>query len=107
MRVHRELGDRRDHFVGIQDMIDLVRQVVDGRREREFAPTVEAVRETIAAAEADSTPDAVLTRMRETLEVMEMFDQWHAEMAKLPRTTQLALLRMGARLARFLPKAAE
>jgi DNA-binding transcriptional regulator GbsR (MarR family) len=105
VRVSRELGDRRDHFTSVEDMFDLVRLVVEGRREREYAPTVAAVREVLAAAETDGeTPPEVTARLRETLETMEMFDRWYAEMAKLPRGTQMALLRMGARLARLLPK---
>ncbi|MGF1502426.1 MAG: GbsR/MarR family transcriptional regulator [Paracoccaceae bacterium] len=106
VRVHRELGDRRDHFVGIEDMYDLVRRVVEGRREREFAPTMNAVRDSAENARADGTPDEIQARMRDTLEVMELFDAWYAEMARLPRSTQIALLRTGARIARYLPKAA-
>lgn len=84
VRVSRELGDRR---------------------EREYAPTLAAVREVLAEAKADGeTPAEVVGRLRETLEVMQQFDCWYAEMARLPRGTQLALLRMGARLARLLPK---
>ncbi|GMG83073.1 GbsR/MarR family transcriptional regulator [Paralimibaculum aggregatum] len=107
VQVSRQLGDRRDHFTSVEDMLDLVRRVVEGRRAREYAPTVEAVRETLAAAEADGTPARVVARIRGTLEVMEMFDRWYSEMARLPQGTQLTLLRMGARIARLLPKAAE
>ncbi|MEL6478600.1 MAG: MarR family transcriptional regulator [Pseudomonadota bacterium] len=105
IKTSRALGDRRDHFIGIPDMIDLVRLVVEGRREREYAPTIATVAETLAAAEADGTPDPIKTRIKETLEVMQMFDTWYAEMARLPHGTQMTLLRMGARIARFLPKA--
>lgn len=105
VRVSRKLGDRRDHFTSVEDMFDLVRLVVEGRREREYAPTVAAVREAMALAETDGeTPPEVVARLRQTLEVMELFDGWYAEMAKLPRGTQINLLRMGARLARLLPK---
>lgn len=108
VRATRELGDRRDHFTSVEDMFDLVRLVVDGRREREYAPTVAAVAEALAHAEADGeTPEAVTRRMRETLETMRLFDHWYAEMARLPRKTQMTLLRMGARLARMLPKDAD
>jgi len=105
VRISRQLGDRRDHFTSVEDMFDLVRLVVEGRREREYAPTVAAVGEVLVSAENDGeTPGEVVDRLRETLETMKMFDTWYAEMAKLPRGTQLTLLRMGARLARLLPK---
>ncbi|MEM9370630.1 MAG: MarR family transcriptional regulator, partial [Pseudomonadota bacterium] len=50
IKVSRTLGDRRDHFIGIAEMVDIVQNVVDGRREREYAPTVQAVRATLAAS---------------------------------------------------------
>lgn len=107
VRVSRKLGDRRDHFTAVEDMFDLVRTVVEGRRAREYTPTVDAVRRALEAAETDGeTPPEVARRLRETLEVMEMFDRWYAEIAKLPRGTQTTLLRMGAGLARLLPKGA-
>ena len=107
-RVSRQLGDRRDHFTSVEDMFDLVRLVVEGRREREYAPTVAAVLDATTLAETDGeTPMEIVARLRQTFEVMELFDGWYAEMAKLPRGTQIALLRMGARLARLLPKGSE
>ncbi|MDH3666935.1 MAG: MarR family transcriptional regulator [Paracoccaceae bacterium] len=107
VRVSRKLGDRRDHFTSVDDMFDLARAVVEGRRAREFTPTIDAVRHALEAAEADGeTPEYVVKRLRETLEVMETFDCWYSEMIKLPRGTQTTLLRMGAGLARLLPKGA-
>ncbi|GAA6188081.1 GbsR/MarR family transcriptional regulator [Litorivita sp. NS0012-18] len=100
----RKLGDRRDHFHSIRDMFDLVNTVVESRREREFAPTIAALRDVQAEAEADATPAAVKARFKETLDTMEMFDHWYGEIARLPRGTQLAMLKLGARIARFLPK---
>ncbi len=105
IRVSRQLGDRRDHFIAERDMFELVRIVVEGRRNREFLPTISAVRGAQALAESDGkTPKEVVDRMKETLETMEMFDQWYAQVARLPRGTQLALLKLGARIAKFLPK---
>ncbi|MEL6336735.1 MAG: MarR family transcriptional regulator [Pseudomonadota bacterium] len=105
VKVSRELGDRRDHFTALEDLFDLVRAVVEGRREREFIPTVEALREVEATAESDGeTPAAVAARIRETLSMMEAFDTWYRDVARLPRGTQMAMLRAGGALARVLPK---
>lgn len=105
IRVSRELGDRRDHFVAEKDMIQVVRLVVEGRRSREFQPTIAAVAEARDQAKADGeTPVEITKRMEETLKVMQMFDTWYAEMARLPHGTQMALLKIGAGIARFLPK---
>jgi DNA-binding transcriptional regulator GbsR (MarR family) len=104
VKASRALGDRRDTFTSIQDMFDLASVVVEGRREREFAPTIAALRDVAVEAESDATPAAVKARMKETLETMQMFDDWYRDMSRLPRGVQLAMLKLGAKLARFIPK---
>lgn len=106
VKVSRKLEDRRDHFAAVEDLFELVRAIVEGRRAREFLPTVEAVRMTLDAAGGDGTPEAVAARMRETLETMELFDRWYQELSRLPNGTQRRIAAMGARLARLLPRAA-
>ena len=100
----RQLGDRRDHFTSIRDMFDLVNAVVEGRREREYAPTLAALRRVAEEAEGDDTPPKIKARIGETLETMQMFDDWYRDVARLPRGVQLSVLKLGARIARFLPK---
>lgn len=104
VKASRPLGERRDVFTSIRDMFDLANVVIEGRREREFAPTVAALRQVADEAGADRTPEAIRARMTETLETMQMFDDWYRDIARLPRGVQLMLLRLGARVARFLPK---
>ncbi|NVK13464.1 MAG: MarR family transcriptional regulator [Rhodobacteraceae bacterium] len=103
VKVSRQLGDRRDHFTSIRDMFDLVDAVIAARREREFAPTLRALEEVIKEAEGDKTPRVVKERMGETLRVMRMFDDWYADFSRLPRSVHLAVLKLGAKVARFLP----
>lgn len=100
----RQLGDRRDHFTSIRDIFDLVNAVVEGRREREFAPTLAALHEVAKEAGRDGTPKAVRGRITETLTTMQMFDDWYTEVARLPRPVQLAVIKLGGRVARLLPK---
>jgi DNA-binding transcriptional regulator GbsR (MarR family) len=85
-------------------MFDLANAVIEGRRDREFAPTIAALEKVAAEAEGDTTPAAIKARMSETLETMQMFDKWYTDVAKLPRGVQLAALKLGARIARVLPK---
>lgn len=104
VKASRGLGERRDVFTAVQDMFDLATVVVEGRREREFAPTIAALRGVAEAAETDATPATVKARMKETLEVMQMFDDWYRDMSRLPRGVQLIMLKLGAKIARFIPK---
>lgn len=103
--VKRQLGDRRDHFTSERDMFEMVRVVVEARRDREFVPTMRAVSDALELARIDDeTPSTVRKRMEETYEVMEMFDTWYQQVVRLPRGSQIALLKLGAKIARFLPK---
>jgi len=102
--VSRDLGDRRDKFHSIRDMFDLAHVVIQGRRDREFAPTIAALERVAAEADDDQTPPQTKVRMKETLQTMQMFDAWYTDVARLPRGVQLAALKLGARIARFLPK---
>ncbi|THH34513.1 MarR family transcriptional regulator [Aliishimia ponticola] len=100
----RQLGDRRDHFTSVRDMFDLVTIVIEGRREREFAPTIEALNAVQAEAATDGTPENVRKRIDDTLSTMQMFDNWYTDMANLNRSVHVAMLKLGSRIVKFLPK---
>lgn len=103
VKATRSLGDRRDLFTSVRDMFDLVTVVIEGRREREFAPTIAALRLVSEQAATDATPADIRARMTETLTTMQMFDDWYRDISRLPRGVQLAAMRLGAKIARFLP----
>lgn len=104
VKVSRQLGDRRDHFTSVRDMFDLVTVVIEGRREREYAPTLAALKAVAEEAETDGTPKKVRGRIRETLDTMQLFDDWYRDVSRLPRAVQLSAVKLGARIAKFLPK---
>lgn len=104
VKISRQLGDRRDHFTSVRDMFDLVTVVIEGRREREYAPTLAALKAVAEEAETDGTPKKVRGRIRETLETMQLFDDWYRDVSRLPRAVQLSVVKLGARVAKFLPK---
>lgn len=99
----RQLGDRRDYFTALGDIYDLMETVVAMRREREFQPTLTALRDIQARAESDATPPEVQARIAETYETMQTLDGWYADIAALPRSTKLNLLKIGAKVASLLP----
>lgn len=101
--VERRLGDRRDHFTSIRDMFDLALAVIEGRREREFAPTLAALERVLVEAKEDGTPKENLGRIESTLETMRLFDRWYRDVARLPRAVHLGALRLGAKITRFIP----
>lgn len=100
----RELGDRRDHFTSIRDMYELVMVVIRERREREYAPTLAALKRVAAEAKEDGTPKPNRKRINETLETMQLFDDWYQDVMRLPQSVHRMALKMGAKITRFLPK---
>ena len=85
-------------------MFDRVTVVIEGRREREFAPR----RTRCAGSQTRPKPmpsAAMQARTGETLETMQMFDDWYRDVARLPRALHMCVHRLGARIARLLPKA--
>ena len=104
VRASRRLGDRRDRFTSVRDMFDLVTAIIEGRREREFAPTLAALTVVAKDAAGDGTPKAVRDRIDQTLGTMKMFDDWYLDVARLPRSVQMAVIRLGGHVARLLPK---
>ena len=55
-------------------------------------------------AEVPAHPAAAKARIKETLDTMQMFDGWYKDVSRLTRLVQMAPLRLGGRIARFLPK---
>ena len=104
VKSQRKLGDRRDHFTSIRDMFDLTTTVIESRRQREFLPTLQALEAVQREAEDDATPAAVKVRIKETLDTMQMFDSWYHDVSRLPRSAQMAVIKLGGHIARVLPK---
>jgi DNA-binding transcriptional regulator GbsR (MarR family) len=105
VKVVHVLGDRRDHFMALQDITDLFRVIVEERKRREIDPTLALLRECINDADAKADP-FVQRKIRTTLEFLEMLNRWHDEMKGLPMPLLVSLLRMGGKVQKLLRKAA-
>lgn len=103
-RVHVE-ADRRDHFVAETDVMEMLMRIVAERKRREFDATVEALRGFDEALRFDKTAPP---HVRERIGAMHTFlseaSGWYEEIRALPRSTLATLMRLGGRIARFIPK---
>jgi DNA-binding transcriptional regulator GbsR (MarR family) len=97
-------GDRRDHFEAETDVWEIAARITARRKEREIDPALAVLRACVAEAQADAgvDPEAVL-RLRRMLEFTETVDRWYAQMTALPRSTLMAVIRLGARIAALVP----
>src|SRR5204862_2658943 len=101
IRMVHVLSDRRDHFEELQDISQLFRVIVEERKKRELDPTIALLRECMAD-EDPRTPPHVRQKLKSTLGFLETLNRWYEDMKGLPHPLFMALLRMGARIQRYL-----
>jgi len=97
------LGDRRDHFEAETDLLEMVRRIAQGRKEREIDPAAAALRACMAEAEGDPrvSPTA-RARLAEMQGFVETLNRWYDQMLDVPPAKIMALVRMGSKVVDFL-----
>ena len=98
-------GDRRDHFVAETDPWEIAQRIAEGRKQRELDPALATLARCVEDARTDP---GVSATERERLEALHAFtrtaDNWYGQMLALPRERLETLMKLGAKVARFLPK---
>jgi DNA-binding transcriptional regulator GbsR (MarR family) len=102
IRVVHLMSDRRDHFETSTDVWELFRTVVRERKQREFDPTIEVLRECVANPEFRREEAGPQQRIRETLQFMDTLATWGDEMLRLPPETLIKVMKLGARIQQLL-----
>lgn len=106
-RVHI-IGDRRDRFEAIKDVMETFRVIMAERRRRELDPTVSllenCVHEAAIGGEAEAYTRQQLEKM---LEFTRMVASWYAQIDRLPTPALRRLFLGGANLARLLGTGSE
>jgi DNA-binding transcriptional regulator GbsR (MarR family) len=97
------LGDRRDHYVALQDIYEIFRVIVEGRKRREIDPTVSVLRDCVLQTD-EATPPAVRKKIEDVLAFTEALNEWYEEMKKLKPGSWLQLMKMGAKVHALLRK---
>lgn len=102
-RVHVE-GDRRDHFVAEADLWEMLLRIVAERKRREIDPTIALLRQlSERLADDPDAPPHLRQRIGRLHEFMGTLGGWYDQMRGLPRPTLIALMKLGAKVARFIP----
>ena len=102
IRVVHLMSDRRDHFETSTDVWELFRTVVRERKQREFDPTVEVLRECVSNPEFSREEAGAQQRIRETLQFMDTMATWGDEMLRLSPETLVKVMKLGARIQQLL-----
>lgn len=104
-RVHVE-GDRRDHFVAELDLWEMLTRIAAERKRREIDPTIALLNELAQRlAKDDSCPTHVRERITRMHEFMATLGSWYEQVRVLPKPTLITLMKLGGKVARFLPGA--
>ena len=104
-RVHVE-GDRRDHFVAETDLWEMLMRISAERKRREIDPTIALLAELAARLREDpSAPPAVRERITRMHEFLSTLGGWYEQVRGLPKPTLVALMKLGGKVARFIPGA--
>jgi DNA-binding transcriptional regulator GbsR (MarR family) len=102
-RVHVE-GDRRDHFVAETDLWDMLMRIAAERKRREIDPTIQLLAELAERLSKDPTaPAHIRERVGRMHEFISTLGSWYDQVRVLPKSTLVALMKLGGRVARFLP----
>ena len=91
VRATHQMGDRRDHFVGVQDIWEIFFLIVDGRRKREIDPTVGLMRECVKDAEAAGDP--ALDKLKGMQDFLELMLGAYEQVKQIPPQAMLQLVK--------------
>jgi DNA-binding transcriptional regulator GbsR (MarR family) len=97
-------NDRRDHFVAELDVWEIAKRISARRKELEIDPAISALRKSVALAEAESNPETI-KRLKSMLQFTEKLDAWYGDMQRIPRGQLEMLMKFGAKIIAFLPRA--
>ena len=103
-RVHI-IGDRRDRFEALKDVMDTFRVIMAERRRREMDPTISLLEHCVEEAKAGG-PAEVYTReqLEKMLAFTKMVTDWYGQIENLPTPAMLRLFRGGAMIAKLFSR---
>jgi DNA-binding transcriptional regulator GbsR (MarR family) len=97
-------GDRRDHFVAETELWDLFMAITAERKRREIDPTIAKLGELKERMAANKDlPAHVRDRIGRMHEFISTLTGWYEQVRGLKKSTLIALMKMGAKVARFIP----
>jgi DNA-binding transcriptional regulator GbsR (MarR family) len=103
VRVVHLMGDRRDHFESMKDVLEMFRVIMMERKRREIDPTLKLLREAVdEMGKAKGTEAHTKERLQEMLSFFEMADGWAGQMQKVPTGSLLKVAKMGEKVFKLL-----
>jgi len=98
IRLVHVLGDRRDHFEGIDDVWEMFRQIVAERKKKEVDPTLEILRETQRLSLENGAPPEVTGKLQSMLDFFESIDTFYDRANRLSTSNLRSIMKTGGGL---------
>ncbi len=100
-RVHI-IGDRRDRFEALKDVMDTFRVIMAERKRREMDPTIALLEHCVGEAKSGGpTDEYTRQQLVKMLDFVRMVTAWYSQIDRLPTSALQALFKGGAGLARL------
>lgn len=97
-------GDRRDHFIAETDLWEMLMRITVERKKREIDPTLLVLSDLAAQLEGrKDVPPHIRERIGRMHEFMGTLTGWFDDVRRLPKGTLVALMKLGGKVARFVP----
>src|SRR4051794_41043080 len=98
-RVHI-IGDRRDRFTALKDVMETFRVIMAERKRREMDPTIELLEHCVSEANEGGASEAYTReQLEKMLEFTRMVTAWYSQVDQLSTPALMRLFRAGAKLA--------
>lgn len=107
IRLVHVLGDRRDHFEGMEDVWEMFRQIVAERKKREIDPTLQIIRESQRLSLQDGAPADVAAKLGSMLDFFESMDSFYSRANRLSTSNLRSLVKAGDSLSSRLLRGRE
>ena len=96
VRMTHVLGDRRDYFESLHDVLELFRVIIEQRKQRELNPTLSMLRSAAEEVELeDDTHPVTKERIRNMLNFIESTSEWYEQINDISSATLTKLMKLG------------
>jgi len=103
VRVVHVLGDRRDHFEAIKDVVEIFRIVSEERKRREIDPTLRVLSECVAESKANGEADAYThERLVTMLEFLTAMTGMFEEIMRMPTPALKGVVKLRGKVITLL-----
>ena len=98
-KVHM-IGDRRDRFEALKDVMETFRVIMAERKRREMDPTISLLEQCVAEAKTGGNTDEFTgDQLQKMLEFVQMITVWYSQVDRLSSNSMKRLLTAGAKIA--------